>query len=49
MDKNAIACPYCNTTIGPLSGEDGTVITIVCSNCCSHSKPTQSLQEGISA
>ena len=36
MDKNAIACPYCNTTIGPLSGEDGTVITIVCSKCNGH-------------
>jgi len=36
MDRKPITCPYCNTAIGPLSGEDGTVITIVCSNCGGH-------------
>ncbi|MCL2301540.1 MAG: hypothetical protein FWC27_15475 [Firmicutes bacterium] len=36
MDKTAIACPYCYTAIGPLSGEDGTVVTIVCSDCGGH-------------
>jgi len=36
MDKTAISCPYCYANIGPLSGEDGTEVTIVCSDCYGH-------------